>query len=226
MSYLFNVKQLLSFVVKEIRLEWRSRYAINGIVLYLISTIFICYLSFNVRSDALNPVIWNVLFWIIILFSLVNAVAKSFIQETEGSFLYLYWTHSPQTLIVGRTIYNGLLMLILGSVGFVIYSLVLGNPVQDLLIFFLVIVLGTLGLSFTMTMVSAIASKARNSNTLMAILSFPIVLPMLLMIIKISKNAISGVERAASLDDFLVLGAINALVGAASYLLFPYLWRS
>ncbi|MEM6523595.1 MAG: heme exporter protein CcmB [Bacteroidota bacterium] len=218
--------QVLAFIGNEIRLEWRNRYAINGILLYLVSTIFICYLSFNVRANELNPVAWNVLFWIIILFSSVNTVAKSFIQETEGSFIYLYWTHSPQTLIIGRTIYNGLLMCVLGSIGFMIYSLVLGNPVEDVPVFFLIIVLGTLGLSFTMTMVSAIASRARNSNTLMAILSFPIVLPILLMIIKISKNAISGVERSASFDDFLVLISINALVGAASYLLFPYLWRS
>ncbi|MEM9297081.1 MAG: heme exporter protein CcmB [Bacteroidota bacterium] len=219
-------KQILTFIQKEIRLEWRNRYAINGILLYLVSTVFICYLSFNVRSNVLNPVTWNVLFWVIILFTSVNAVAKSFIQENEGSFLYLYWTHSPATIIVGRTIYNALLMLVLGLMGFLAYALVLGNPVEDVLLFLLVILFGSMGLSFTMTMVSAIASKARNSHTLMAILSFPIVLPVLLVIIKISKNALNGVERSASLDDFIVLAAINALVGAASYLLFPYLWRS
>ncbi|MEM9391657.1 MAG: heme exporter protein CcmB [Bacteroidota bacterium] len=218
--------QILTFIQKEIRLEWRNRYAINGILLYLVSTVFICYLSFNVRSNVLNPVTWNVLFWVIILFTSVNAVAKSFIQEKEGSFLYLYWTHSPATIIIGRIIYNALLMAVLGLMGFLAYALVLGNPVEDVLLFLLVILFGSMGLSFTMTMVSAIASKARNSHTLMAILSFPIVLPVLLMIIKISKNALSGVERSASLDDFIVLAAINALVGAASYLLFPYLWRS
>lgn len=218
--------QILTFIIKEIRLEWRNRYAINGIVLYLVSTVFICYLSFNVRSNELNPVTWNVLFWIIVLFTSVNAVAKSFIQEKEGSFLYLYWTHSPATIIIGRTVYNALLMMFLGLAGFLTYALVLGNPVEDVFLFIVLIILGATGLSFSMTLVSAIASKARNSNTLMAILSFPIVLPMLLMIIKISKNAMNGVERSASIDDFLVLGAINALVAAASYLLFPYLWRT
>ncbi|MGD1957221.1 MAG: ABC transporter permease, partial [Fulvivirga sp.] len=58
-------KQILTFIQKEIRLEWRNRYAINGILLYLVSTVFICYLSFNVRSNVLNPVTWNVLFWVI-----------------------------------------------------------------------------------------------------------------------------------------------------------------
>ena len=117
-------------------------------------------------------------------------------------------------------------MLSLSLVGFGAYALVLGNPVEDIWIYLLVVVLGSVGLSFSMTMVSAIASKARNSNTLMAILSFPVVLPILLMVIKISKNAIYGVERLASVDDFMVLIAINALIAAASYLLFPYLWRS
>ncbi|MEM9859764.1 MAG: heme exporter protein CcmB [Bacteroidota bacterium] len=218
--------QLISFIYNEIRLEWRNRYTVNGIILYLVSTVFICYLSFSVRANQLNPITWNVIFWLIILFSSINAVAKSFIQETEGSFLYLYYTHSPQVIILGRIIYNSLLMLSLSLVGFGAYALVLGNPVEDIWVYLLVVVLGSVGLSFSMTMVSAIASKARNSNTLMAILSFPVVLPILLMVIKISKNAINGVERLASVDDFMVLLAINALIAAASYLLFPYLWRS
>lgn len=220
------IHQVVFFIKKEIRLEWRNRHALNGVLLYLVSTVFLCYLSFNVRTNQINPVTWNVIYWIIILFTAVNAVAKSFIQEKEGSFLYLYWTHNPAVIILGRTVYNSLLMIVLGIGGFVIYSIVLGNPVQDVLMFLLVIVVGSCGLSFTMTMVSAIASKARNSNTLMAILSFPIVLPILLMIIKVSKNALGGVERAASVDDFVILLAINALVGASSYLLFPYLWRT
>ncbi len=208
------------------QIEWRNRYALNGILLYLVSTIFICYISFNVRANELNPVTWNVIFWIIILFTAVNAVAKSFIQDSEGSFLYLYWLHSPASIILSKSLYNALLLIILGLTGFVVYGLILGNPVQDKLLFTGLIVLACLGLAFTLTMVSAIASKARNSHTLMSILSFPIILPVLLMVIKVSKNAINGVELSASYNEIAVLLAINAMVVAASYLLFPYLWRT
>jgi heme exporter protein B len=60
----------------------------------------------------------------------------------------------------------------------------------------------------------------------MAILSFPVIIPILLMAIRISKNALDGLDWSVSADKLLSLFAINALVAATSYLLFPYLWRS
>ncbi len=75
-------------------------------------------------------------------------------------------------------------------------------------------------------MVSGIASKAGNNSVLMAILSFPVMIPMLLMLMRISKNAMDGLERAASTDEILTLVAINVIVITLSYILFPYLWRS
>ena len=220
------MSSVINFIKKEVLLEWRQRYAINGILLYLVSTIFICYLSFNVKADQLNPVTWNALFWIILLFTAINAVAKSFIQEKEGKFLYYYWLIKPQTLIVARICYNAMLMLILAVMGFAMYSLVLGNPINDPLLFLVNLLLAAVSFSSALTMISAIASKANNNQTLMAILGFPVILPMLLMIIKISKNALDGIDRSASYDEMLTLLAINLIVGAVSYLLFPYLWRS
>ncbi|MCA6078260.1 heme exporter protein CcmB [Fulvivirga sedimenti] len=219
-------QQILKLIAKEWQVEWRQRYALNGLLLYLVSTIFICYLSFNVKVNQLNPLTWNALFWIILLFSAVNAVAKSFMQEHQGRLLYYYSLFSPQVLILARLIYNTALMLGLSIVGFLMYALVLGNPVGDMAYFFLSVVLGSMGFSVTFTMISAIAAKAGNNQTLMAILGFPIVLPMLLMVIKLSKNALDGLERSASTDELLTLIAINVLVGAVSFLLFPYLWRT
>jgi heme exporter protein B len=75
-------------------------------------------------------------------------------------------------------------------------------------------------------MVAGIASKAENSATLMAILSFPIIIPMLIMLLKISKNAMDGLDRANSLDEILTLLAIDTIVLVLSVILFPFLWRS
>jgi heme exporter protein B len=218
--------EITGLLKKEIVLEWRQRYAINGILLYLGSTVFVCYLSFGVKGNKLSPYVWNALFWVILLFTSVNAIAKSFIQEKQGRLIYYYSIVSPQGIIISKIIYNSLLMMLLSAIGFLFYSLVLGNPVEDKLLFFLNMMLGSLGFSSTLTMVSGIASKANNSASLMAILSFPIIIPLLLILIKISKNAIDGLSRSVSWDDLSVLLAINILVAAVSYLLFPYLWKS
>lgn len=220
------LKEISALIQKELLLEWRQKYAFNGILLYLGSTVFVCYLSFAVKGNSLQASTWNALFWIIILFTSVNAIAKSFIQERPGRMLYYYSIASPQGIIISKILYNSLLMLVLSLLGFLFYSLVLGNPVQDKGLFVVNISLGSIGFSTTLTMISGIASKANNSSSLMAILSIPIIIPMLLLLIKISKNAIDGLERSVSSDDLLILGAVNVMVAALSYILFPYLWRS
>ena len=220
------LSSILALIKKEFLSEWRQRYALNGIVLYLAATIFVCYMSFNLKRGVIEPITWNALFWIITLFTATNAVAKSFIQESQGRLLYYYALAKPEVFILSKTIYYGLLMIIMSLVGLFFYSAVMGNPVSDLIMFLSIIVLGSIGLAAALTMISGIASKAPNSSTLMAVLSFPVIIPMLLVIIKSSKNALDGLDRSVYLDQILILIAINAIIMAVSYLLFPYLWRS
>ena len=106
------------------------------------------------------------------------------------------------------------------------YSVILGNPVSDMPLFIVDILLASFGFSATLTMISAIAAKANNNQTLMTILGFPVILPILLIVIKVSKNAIDGLGRESSYQELLTLVAINMIVVTISYLLFPYLWRS
>ncbi len=219
-------QEMYQLIRKEILMEWRQRYALNGMLLYVVSTVLICYLSFNLKNETLSPPAWNALFWIILMFTSVNAIAKSFMQERAGRQLYYYLLASPQAIILAKIIYNSLLMTFLALTGYFFYSVVLGNPIEDQGLFIATILLGGLGFSSTLTMVAGIASKAGNNSVLMAILSFPILLPMLLMLIKVSRNAMDGLDRSVSVDALLTLGALNIIVGALSYLLFPYLWKS
>ena len=101
--------QIKFLLKKEILLEWRSKYALNGILLYVISTVFVCYLSFKTTP----PLVWNALFWIILLFAAVNAIAKSFMQESKGRLLYYYQIACPQAIILAKIIYNILLMILI-----------------------------------------------------------------------------------------------------------------
>jgi heme exporter protein B len=220
------LNQIKTLIHKEITLEWRQKYALSGMLLYVVSTVFVCYLSFNLRRGQLTPIAWNTLFWIIMLFTAVNAIGKSFSQERHGRLIYYYSLCSPQAIIISKIIYNALIMLFLALVGFAFYALVLGNPVGDNKLFILCIVLASIGFASVLTLVAGIASKADNSATLMAVLSFPIILPMLLMTIKMAKNALDGLDRSASSDEITTLLAIDAIVVVLSYLLFPYLWKS
>ena len=213
--------QIKFLLKKEILLEWRSKYALNGILLYVISTVFVCFLSFKTTP----PLVWNALFWIILLFAAINAIAKSFMQENKGRLLYYYQIASPQAIILAKIIYNILLMVLMATIALGFYSIVFENQVGDIWLYFIAVLIGAISFSTVFTMISAIASKANNNNTLMAILSFPVIIPLLMLIIKLSKNAMDGLDRSVSLDEIAVLGGINLIVIVISLVLFPYLWR-
>jgi len=220
------LREIWYLIQKDFRLEWRQRAALNGMLLYVGSTVFVCYLSFALRGGELPVPAWNALFWIILLFTAVNAAAKGFLQESRGRLLYYYTLVRPQAVILAKIGYNALLLLGLSLVGLAVYAIVLGNPVQDLGLFVANVMLGALGFATTLTLVSGIAAKATNSSTLMAVLGFPVMIPMLLLLIKVSKNALDGLELEASRSSLLTLVALNLIVTAVSYLLFPFLWRS
>jgi len=215
------IKEVKFLIGKELLLEWRSKYALNGVVLYVVSTVFVCFLSFR----AVNGVTWNALFWIIMLFASINTVSKSFLQESKGRQLYIYTIASPLALIISKTIYNVMLMLLVTLIALAFYTLVFDYVPQDIGLYLLATVLGSLSFSTIFTMVSAIASKAGNGGMLMAILSFPVIIPVIIMLIKLTKNAVDGLDRSVSLDEIATLLIINVLVAVFSLLLFPYLWR-
>jgi heme exporter protein B len=207
---------------KEIRLELKQKYVINGILLYLVSTIFVAYLAFE---DIISTETWNSLFWVILLFVAVNGISKSFIQESPARHLYYYTIASPQAVLLSKVIYNLLLMLILSLLSFFFFLLLMGNQVMNMPLFLLTLVFGSLGLSSILTMVAAIASRASNNFSLMAILSFPIVLPLLGTLMKVSRNALTSMEWSGNYGFIIILLTINIAVITLAYLLFPYLWR-
>ncbi|MBB5394848.1 heme exporter protein CcmB [Mucilaginibacter sp. AK015] len=221
--------QTIELLKKEIILEWRSKYAFNGILLYIVSTVFVCYISFNLnpgfKESTGYAIVWNILFWIIMLFASVNAIAKSFLQESKSRLLYYYSIAHPQAIILSKTIYNALLMALLSILALLVYMLFFPNTVNDLLFYFTTVMLGSISFSTVFTMLSGIASKAGNNGTLMAILSFPVIIPVILLLVKVSKAAMDGIDRSLSLGSIGVLVAINVIVIASSLILFPYLWR-
>ena len=208
---------IIALIKKDITIEWRQRYAINGILLHAISSTMVVFLSVKM----LNAPTWNAIYWIVLLFSSVSAVAKSFVAENSGRQLYYYGIVSPQHLIISKLIYNAILtVLCLGT-----YSLFLGFPVGNTFYFIITIALGGIGFSSTFTLISSIAAKSGNGNLLMPVLSFPVIIPLLLVAIKAAKKAVDDLDPSLMTKDLLILLAINTLIVTLAYLLFPFLWR-
>ena len=216
------IKRIFGLLRKDILLEFRQKHTFYGILLYIASTIFVLYLSID-RPDA-N--IWNGLFWVIQLFICVNAVAKSFLQESRGRMLYFYSIVSPVEFIIAKIIYNVVLMIFMSLISLILFFIFLNNPVDNALRFTGIVVLGGASISIVFTLMSAIAAKAQQNAALIAILGFPVILPQLLLLMRLSKAAFAEVFReGAVLQLSGLIAGLDVLVIAMAIILFPYLWK-
>ena len=217
------LKQVTALLKKDILLELRQQHTFYGILLYVAATIFVLFLTLNQAPDAL---VWNSLFWIIQLFVCVNTVAKSFLQESSGRMLYFYSISSPVAFIIAKILYNALLMLMMTSISLLLFFIFLDNPVQYFFRFLGISMLGGLSLGLVFTLMSAIAAKAQQNAALIAILGFPIILPQLLLLMRLSKTAFAEVFKDGAVLQLVgLVSLLDVLVIVLSAILFPYLWK-
>ncbi len=216
------------FLLQQFTLEVRNRYSLLGIFLYIFSCIMVVHfiLQFNGAEQQINAQVWSALFWLIILFSSINEVAGSFSKETEDHFFYNYYLVSAETYILTKLIRSFFITLLLSVLAYILFSVTISNPIRNKSLFFLTLILGANGYGFLFTVMRAIAGRARNSSSLVALLGFPIVIPILIFITRLSNDAInSNSITNDALKNIFLLGSINIVLIAFAYILFPYLWR-
>lgn len=218
----------ISLFRKDLLIEFRNKYVIGGIVLYVLSSVMVIYFSLNYTDSVrqLNPVIWSIFFWLIILFSSINAIANGFFREPEGRSYYYYYLTSPQAIILSKLLYNFIFTVLLISLAFIVFAVMIGDPVTNLPLFFATALLGGTGYSFLFTLMGAIASRAGNNATLVAVLGFPIIIPLLIFITKLTAASIGNAELTdEALKNMALLGAFDVIQLLLAYILFPYIWR-
>ena len=214
-------RYVISLIKKDLLLELRQQYTLYGIFLYVASTIFVIYITMGQPEEQ----VWNAMFWVVQLFVAVNAVAKSFLQESKGRMLYFYSIAGARDFVLSKIVFNGLLMMVMTLLGVGLFAVLLGNPVYNMAQFIGLAMLGGLGLSFTFTFLAAIAAKAQQQAALMAVMGFPIIVPQLLLLGKVSKIAFSPALYTGLLPFVGLLLAFDVLIIVLALILFPFLWK-
>ena len=213
---------VLTLLKKDFLLELRQQHTFFGILLYVASTIFVLYLAMGQPEST----VYNGIFWMIQLFVCVNAVAKSFLQEGKGRMLYFYTIASPVSFIISKLIYSTIVMLLMVLLSLILFRILLGNPISNYFQFIGIACMGGISLSLVFTLMAAIAAKAQQNAAVMAILGFPLIIPQLLLLIRLSRTAFGEVFReGALLQIILLLAALDVLVIVLAIVLFPFLWK-
>ncbi|HVU99436.1 MAG TPA: heme exporter protein CcmB [Puia sp.] len=213
--------KIINLLKKDLLLEIRQQYTFYGILLYVTATIFVLYLSMGQPE---GPV-WKGLFWMIQLFICVNAVAKSFLQEGRGRLLYFYSIAGARDFILAKLVFNALLMMLMSGVSLVLFLFMLGDPMGHEGYFVLITCLGGVSLSLVFTFLSALAARAQQGAALMAILGFPLVIPQLMLLNRISTIAFEDVLQGGLGWMLGIMAGLDILLVVLAIILFPFLWK-
>lgn len=215
------MQQFTALLKKELLLEWRQKHTFFGALLYIGCTVFVIYLM----AQQPEAKIWNALFWISQLFITVNTVSKSFLQETVEKNRYYYSIVSPFQFILSKLVYSSLLMLVMSLITVFLFSSLMEIEIRSSAKFVVVTVLGSQGFALLFTFLSAIAAQARQNAALMAILGFPLSIPILLILEKLSIATISPIFQEGWSFLVLYMLVMNVVLIGISLILFPFLWK-
>jgi len=193
--------------------------------MFVITTIAV--ILFAIGNETPAPEILSGVFWVIVFFSAMSGLSRTFIAEEErGTVMTLRLVARPLSVYAGKLLFNIALMVSLNLFTAVLYGAVITNfRIENYAIFAAAFVLGTLGLASASTIIAAIISKANTKGTLYPVLSFPILLPLLLSVIDATKKSVEGAPFSEALGDLQVLLSYLIAMTVVSYLLFDFVWN-
>ena len=209
---------------KDIKQEFKTRYALNAIFLFAVVTLVA--VSFSIGTFGASKEVKSALLWIILFFSSMSGLSHIFVREEEKHTSdTLKLICEPISVFIGKLIFNFVLLIALELITIPLFFAIMDYSVASLRIFLAVILLGSVGLSAGATMIAAIISKASARGALFAVLSFPILLPVL--VAGISGTKISGIETTFSMaaDELQMLFAYAVVVITAGLILFDFVWN-
>lgn len=210
---------------KEWRCELRTRIALNTLGLFAITTLVVTSVSLGPLgvSKAQGSALLPVLLWLILLFSVAAGLPRAFVQEEESqTATALRLSATPSALFCGKLLYAltlvGALEILITPVYVTIMNLQVASP--GLLV--AALAAGGYGLAVGSTLVAAIISQARSKGTLFSVLSFPILLPLLILVIELTRNAVLGDPAGLALAQLLLYDGSVTIFGL---MLFPVVWN-
>lgn len=208
--------------IKDLRVEARTRSAMSALALFAVVTTVA--VSFSVGSFALTPDIHAALLWVVLFFSAMAGLARSFVAEADtGTLLALRQSAVPVHIFLGKCAYNVILQWALSVLVICLFQILLPLPVHSWGLLVLILALGGLGLAAASTMVAAIVAQTSSRGTLFTVLAFPLLVPILVAGIAGTRRAFEEGGLASGLTEVQMLVAYAGVIITVSLLVFDFL---
>ncbi len=210
-----------SLIRKDIKSELRRPQFVLGVIFFQFCLLFLFFLF---QDGDLDSRWWANLFWVNLLIAAMSLVLKNFSQESADEYAYYYQLTDPITIYIAKASYNLMLLLFAAAINFILFQLLFEPKSVNHPRFMVLLFTGVLGMSLSLTLVAFMAGFARNASVMIYILVLPIIIPMFLLLIRSTMDAVDDIYINWLGDLTLVIG-IDVLMLAAGIGLFPYLWR-
>lgn len=210
---------------KDWQSELRTRYAINALAMFILVTISV--ILFSIGQENISDHLTGGLLWVVIFFSAMSGLSRAFVsEEDKGTTLTLHLIAAPSTIFNGKLIFNVVLVYIMNIAITILFAFLFKSfVIQNFSIFLLAGLFGSFGIAVSSTIIAAIISKASAKGTLYPVLAFPILLPLILVLLELTKYAIDGKPLDSALVELAVLVCYDVIMLTASYLLFDFIWK-
>ncbi len=222
------LSEIAAVLAKELRAELRSRVALNAIGLFGLTTLIAVAYQIGPYQiqEADRPHLLSALLWIILFFAATSGLSRVFVKEEDAhTAKTLRLAARPLAVLGGKYLFNLLLLVALDALIVPLYCALMGYSVRGVTGLLLVLLAGAVALAATATIVAAIIARASGSTTLFAILSVPLVLPLLVMLIQGTRAAAASSELAAVLPALQGIVSLGGAVIIVSVYLFPAVWH-
>ncbi len=211
----------LTLLRLEWRLEIRQGATLATVALFVLGSAYLFSLAFGM----LEPRLWNALFWLVLLFSATNAAAQQFRRELTYRYAYYHQLAPPLAHFAAKVSVSALLLFLIGLLNWLALALLFGHPVRDVGLFLLTLALAAIGLALVLGFVAVLTARARGGAGLLAVLAFPLLIPLLLTVVKLGAVALRLIQQTSTLKDVVLLGAVDLLAVGLAILLVPVVWR-
>lgn len=210
---------------KDWQSELRTRYAINALAMFILVTISV--LLFSIGQEKISEYLTGGLLWVVIFFSAMSGLSRAFVSEEErGTTMTLQLLAAPSTIFTGKLILNLLLVFLMSmAITFLFVVLFDSFHIGNWLLFLTAFFFGNFGIAISSTLIAAIISKASSKGTLYPVLSFPILLPLILTLLELTKFAIDGDSVGDAYVEIAVLVCYDVIMLSAGYMLFDFIWK-
>ena len=198
------VSHILAHLRKDLRIEWRSKDSLNGMLFFTLLVVVVFAMAFDPTAyPTIARQISGGLLWVAVLFASMTTLNQSWSRELRNHVLDAHkLSPSPASaFFVGKALANFLFVsvveLVLAPIFTIFYAL---HPLGEEWLLLLILPLGTWALVCNGTFFSALSLRARNRELLLPLVLFPISMPALLAMVQATTAVLTGDSEPGPLD--------------------------